>query len=157
MAASRFNDMDRPGAGQRLEKIALFVKQHHQEAAQKHGVPDRYIEYRWLHTLRVANIAKHLAQAEGADLEISLAGCLLQDIDRFDAYRLIEFCLPHMEDLHKLTGVLKERLDRLEKYRQSRLMETDSGHVLFNQKLDLQIAVYKAILEQEAISVVPEL
>jgi putative nucleotidyltransferase with HDIG domain len=180
------------------------------------------LEYRWLHTLRVSNIGYKLAKAEGANIELAVAGCLLHDIaslrpddpediyghgrvgaqlirprlpelgyspdetenicysvaahadgkagydyphtleakivsdadniDRFDAYRLLEFCQPHMGDFGKLVLAVEERLTRLEGYRSRRVMETETGHDLFNQKLDMQILVYKALVEQQRLS-----
>jgi hypothetical protein len=35
--------------------------------------------------------------------------------------------------------------ERLENYRRKRMMETDTGHVLFNQKLDMQIMVIQCL------------
>jgi HD superfamily phosphodiesterase len=40
--------------------------------------------YRWEHTQRVCQYGKLLAEAEGANLEWSLAGCLLHDIAHFE-------------------------------------------------------------------------
>jgi HD superfamily phosphodiesterase len=208
---------------QRLEEIAAFVKTHQQQAGETASVPAQYIEYRWLHTLRVANLGLRLAKAEGADIETCLAACLLHDIasfdpgepsnhgrlgaqisrpflqqlgypspvidniccavaahvdndpgfehpvtsevrividadnlDRFDGYRLVEYCLPHMSGFFELTGVLRDRIARLEHYRREQVMQTRTGNELMNPRLDLQIAVYRAIVEQEAISEMPK-
>ena len=206
----------------RLVKVAAYVKNEMEADATQFKIQKPWLEYRWLHTLRVANIGDRLARAEGANVELAVAGCLLHDIaslrpenpediydhgrvgaglirphlpqlgysleetenicysvaahadgkagydypdtleakivsdadniDRFDAYRMLEFCRPHMGDLEKLAGAVRERLTRLEGYRSRRVMETESGHALFNHKLDMQILVYKALIEQHRLS-----
>jgi len=45
-----------------------------------------------------------------------------------------------------------ESYPRLEGYRSRRVMETETGHDLFNQKLDMQILVYKALVKQHRLS-----
>ena len=42
------------------------------------------MEYRWQHTLRVAQFGKVIAENEGADVESVVAACLLHDIAWFD-------------------------------------------------------------------------
>ena len=74
----------------RLKKIADFVRARQQETYLKH--PDRAgldrhlvdFDYRWRHTLRVAQWGKHIAEAEGADVELVVAACLLHDVASFD-------------------------------------------------------------------------
>jgi putative nucleotidyltransferase with HDIG domain len=203
-------------------QVAAYAKKEMEEDAAQFQIEKPWLEYRWLHTLRVANIGYQLARAEGANIELVAAGCLLHDIaslrpenpediydhgrvgaqlirphlpelgysleeaenicysvaahadgkagyeyqdtleakivsdadniDRFDAYRMLEFCQPHMGDFDKLVGAVRERLSRLEYYRGRRVMETDHGHELFNQKLDVQILVYRALIEQHRLS-----
>ena len=69
---------------QRLEKIANFVHKHLNEMALKY--PDERHDpiYRWEHTQRVANYGKVIAEAEGADVEVVVAACLLHDIAHFE-------------------------------------------------------------------------
>jgi putative nucleotidyltransferase with HDIG domain len=206
----------------RLVKVAAYVKKGLEADAALYQIEKPWLEYRWLHTLRVSNIGYKLAKAEGANIDLAVAGCLLHDItslrpddpediyghgrvgaqlirprlpelgyssdetenicysvaahadgkagydypdtleakivsdadniDRFDAYRLLEFCQPHMGDFGKLVVAVEERLTRLEGYRSRRVMETETGHDLFNQKLDMQILVYKALVEQHRLS-----
>jgi len=211
-----------PESQRRLAKVAAYVKECLEADAAQFQVDRPWLEYRWSHTLRVANIGYKLALVENASIELSVAGCLLHDIasfrpedpediyghgrvgaqlirpelpnlgyspdevenicysvaahadgnagydfpetieskvvsdadniDRFDAYRLLEYCQPHMRDFEKLVAAVGQRLTRLESYRGQRIMETDHGHELFNQKLDMQIMVYKALIEQHRIS-----
>ena len=74
----------------RLQKIADFVRARQQETYLKH--PDRAgldhhlvdFDYRWRHTLRVAQWGKIIAEAEGADVELVAAACMLHDVASFD-------------------------------------------------------------------------
>jgi len=74
----------------RLQKIAEFVRTRQQETYNQH--PDRleldrhlvHFDYRWKHTLRVARWGKFIAEAEGADVELVVAACLLHDVASFD-------------------------------------------------------------------------
>ena len=209
----------------RIKRIADFAHDRLFEMAAHREGPYIDPEYRWLHTLRVTNIGKQLAEAEGANTEQVIAACLLHDvahfddpenyrdhgrlaariarplleelayseeevnaicyaiavhvddkadfehphtveaaivsdadnIDRFDAYRILLYCQPEVSDFKALAEKLTARLEVLSEYRGNRLMGTDTGHELFNKKLDQQIAFYEAILAQNEISQLPEL
>lgn len=68
----------------RLDVIADFVYTHLNEMSRKKR-DDRFdFPYRWEHTLRVANYGKIIAEAEGAQVEIVIAACLLHDVALFD-------------------------------------------------------------------------
>ncbi|HKJ26236.1 MAG TPA: HD domain-containing protein [Anaerolineales bacterium] len=79
------------------------------------------------------------------------------NIDRFSAYRILLFCQPEVYDFKGLVKKLEERLAVLRDYRGKRMMETLTGHHLFNEKLDRQIEFYEAILAQNEITVLPEI
>jgi putative nucleotidyltransferase with HDIG domain len=76
----------------RFQKIARFTQDYLQESYQKRSEKDkanlkRYlvgVEYRWQHTLRVAQFGKVIAENENADVESVVAACLLHDIAWFD-------------------------------------------------------------------------
>jgi putative nucleotidyltransferase with HDIG domain len=70
------------GAVQRLERIARAVLDHFNTCEDL----DRLFTtaYRWEHTQRVCQYGKQLAEAEGANVEWVLAGCLLHDIAHFE-------------------------------------------------------------------------
>jgi putative nucleotidyltransferase with HDIG domain len=78
----------------RLNKIADFVQTYLNESYGKRSKADknnlkRYLldaDYRWQHTLRVAQFGKVLAENEGVDLELVAAACLLHDIAWFDTH-----------------------------------------------------------------------
>ena len=76
----------------RLQKIANFVQQYLAESYEKRSKADkanlkRYllgVDYRWHHTLRVAQFGKVIAENEGVELEWVEAACLLHDVCWFD-------------------------------------------------------------------------
>ncbi len=76
----------------RLQKIADFVQNYLKESYAKRTKVDktnlkRYLlgaDYRWQHTLRVAQFGKVIAENEGVDLELVSAACLLHDVAWFD-------------------------------------------------------------------------
>jgi len=76
----------------RLHKIADFVQGYLKESYTKRSRADkanlkRYllgVEYRWHHTLRVAQFGKVIAENEGVELEMVSAACLMHDIGWFD-------------------------------------------------------------------------
>jgi putative nucleotidyltransferase with HDIG domain len=199
----------------RLEQIARFVHDRLREVASQRVNPNLDPEYRWQHTLRVSNYGRMIAEAEGANVELVIAACLLHDvahfdqdnwkehgrlgariirpfladlgyspeetdnicysvavhvdgradvehpetleskivsdadnIDRFGAYRIIQWCTADVENYEGLTAKLRQRLQTLEDYRRRRVMETETGHHLFNRQLELQIAFFKALVEE---------
>jgi len=69
-------------AVRRLRQLAEVVRTHFDGSDDL----DQYFTtaYRWEHTQRVCQYGKTLAEAEGANLEWSLAGCLLHDIAHFE-------------------------------------------------------------------------
>ena len=211
MSTTRSND--------RLEEIARFVHDRLHKVASQRGNPALDPEYRWQHTLRVSSYGRMIAEAEGADVELVVAACLLHDIahfdqddwkehgrlgariirpflanlgysseetenvcysvavhvdghadfshsetlesrvvsdadnvDRFGAYRIIQWCTADVESYEGLIARLGQRLQSLKDYRQRRVMETETGHHLFNRQLDLQIAFFEALAEESELT-----
>ncbi len=210
---------------ERINKLAEYAKEYLYSMAEKREGPFVDPDYRWQHTLRVANIGKRIAEAERANVEQVVAACLLHDmahfndddhyrdhgrlaaqlcrpflselgyseeevnaicyavaahvdddagfehpptleskivsdadnIDRFSAYRTMLYCQDEIFDFKALVAKLAERLKTLEDYRGKRMMGSETGHRLFNEKLDRQIEFYKAILAQDEITKLPEL
>ena len=76
----------------RIQKIADFTQAYLHESFQKRSQKDkanlkRYLagaDYRWQHTLRVAQFGKVIAENEGTDVESVVAACLLHDLAWFD-------------------------------------------------------------------------
>ena len=81
-----------PDRNSRLLKISQHVQAYLNESYQKRSEEDkanlqRYllgVEYRWKHTLRVAQFGKVVADTEAADDELVVAACLLHDVAWFD-------------------------------------------------------------------------
>lgn len=209
---------------QRIEKIASFVQAHLNEMAVKHPGDSHDPIYRWEHTQRVANYGKLIAEAEGADVEIVTAACLLHDvahfecngnyknhgrkgaeisrpflenlhyapevidnicysiaahvdgeagfeysetiearcmsdadnIDRFSAYRILQWCVPEMNQFPKLNEKLSKRIETLKEYRsRAMILETVTGDRLFKQQLDRQIDFFEALIDDYRITLLP--
>ena len=74
----------------RLQRIADFVRARQKEMYLKREDRAEFdrllvgLDYRWRHTLRVAQWGKIIAEAEGADVELVVAACLLHDVASFD-------------------------------------------------------------------------
>lgn len=76
----------------RLQKLSEFVRVYLIESYQKRSDQDksnlnRYLsnsDYRWKHTLRVAQFGKVIAENEIANVELVVAACIIHDIAWFD-------------------------------------------------------------------------
>jgi putative nucleotidyltransferase with HDIG domain len=68
----------------RLEEIARFVHDRLREVASQRANSNLDPEYRWQHTLRVSQYGRMIAKAEGANVELVIAACLLHDVAHFD-------------------------------------------------------------------------
>ena len=73
-------------ANERLHKITEFILERRAatEAKGSRNFSAFDYEYRWKHTLRVVQYGKQIAEAEGADVEVVMAACLLHDVSKFD-------------------------------------------------------------------------
>jgi putative nucleotidyltransferase with HDIG domain len=78
------------------------------------------------------------------------------NIDRFGAYRVIQWCLGEIQNYDRLIEMLKKRIERLEGYRANSPLETKTGQRLFAHQLDRQIAVFKALIEESALTKLPQ-
>jgi uncharacterized protein len=105
-------------------------------------------------------IAVHVDDRADFEHPVTLESKVVSDadnVDRFDAYRLLLYCREELDDIEALAEKLAPRIATLEDYRARQIMGTDTGSRLFNQKLDRQIEVFKAILAQRDISVLPQI
>jgi hypothetical protein len=104
-------------------------------------------------------IAVHVDDKADFDHPVTLESKIVSDadnVDRFDAYRLLLYCQNEMDDLDALVEKLRPRIETLENYRDRQIMGTPTGNKLFNEKLDRQIEVFMAIVAQKENSVLPE-
>lgn len=79
------------------------------------------------------------------------------NIDRFGAYRILQWCVPEMGDFPALAEKLRQRVDHLEFYRQSNPLETETGRALFAQQLDRQIAFFEDLMAEYELTRLPKL
>jgi len=76
----------------RLQKVSEYVQSSLNKSFQNRSEEDRanlarYLsnaDYRWNHTLRVAQFGKVIAENEAADVELIVAACLLHDVAWFE-------------------------------------------------------------------------
>ncbi len=68
----------------RIKSISEYVKSYFDQVVENSPELSSTVEYRWLHTQRVMNYGREIAEAEGADVEVVLAGCLLHDLAHFE-------------------------------------------------------------------------
>jgi putative nucleotidyltransferase with HDIG domain len=103
----------------RLRKIKDFVRERRaQTEAQGRGRFSAFdFDYRWKHTLRVTQYGRRIAEAENADVEIVMAGCLLHDVSKFDN---VEYGLEHgrvsariARPLLEMLGYTPEQVDHI--------------------------------------------
>jgi uncharacterized protein len=77
------------------------------------------------------------------------------NIDRFGAYRILQWCVPEMGDFPALAEKLGKRVDHLEGYRQANPLATETGRALFARQLDRQIAFFKDLVAEYELSEMP--
>lgn len=93
-------------------------------------------EYRFNHTMRVANLGIRIAKGEGFNIEAMVLGCLLHDISYRDAFTCEEDWLRH--------GSISDadNLDRLDAYRTYEMLE-------YAHFRDMKLAEQKSWLNKE--------
>jgi HD superfamily phosphodiesterase len=74
------------------------------------------------------------------------------NVDRFGAYRILQWCTAGVESYERLIAKLRPRLQTLKDYRGRRVMETETGHHLFNRHLDLQIIFFQALAAESELT-----
>lgn len=101
------------------------------------------------------SVASHVDVLNAETLEAKVVSDA-DNIDRFGAYRVYQWCRDEMGNFEELREKLEPRLERLENYRRDgAILETESGRALFNRQLDLQIFFFKALLEERELTVLP--
>jgi putative nucleotidyltransferase with HDIG domain len=212
----------------RLQSVANFARGYMEKAYQQRADRARldqilsHAGYRWEHTQRVAQYGKVIAETDGANVELVVAGCLLHDIawfdtnsensrehgrvgakvarpfleglgytpgqvenicysvathvdeespttieaqiisdadnvDRFGPYRVLQWCFSDIGNYEGLVDKLRERIQRLEQYREKNLMFTPTGRQLFAEQLDLQIKFLSAFVGEKELTIIPHI
>lgn len=103
------------------------------------------------------SIASHVDVSELETLEAKVVSDA-DNIDRFGAYRIFQWCQYELGDYDELVEKLSRRLEKLEEFRRAGPpLETQAGIQLFNRQLDLQIAFFEALLAERKLTVMPDL
>ncbi|MBC8333587.1 MAG: HD domain-containing protein [Anaerolineae bacterium] len=87
------------------------------------------------------------------------AQCLTDadNIDRFGAYRILQWCAPEMGDFGVLAEKLRKRIKQLKKYREAdQIMETYTGDRLFKEQVERQIEFFEALIQEYALTQLPK-
>ena len=77
------------------------------------------------------------------------------NIDRFGAYRILQWCVPEMGDFAALAEKLSKRVFHLEGYLRNIPLTTEAGRALFAQQLERQIAFFKDLVAEYELSEMP--
>jgi uncharacterized protein len=105
------------------------------------------------------SIAVHVDGEAGFDHPETIEARCVTDadnIDRFSAYRILQWCVPDMHQFPKLNEKLTQRVETLKEYRsRAMILETVTGDRLFKQQLDRQIDFFEALLDDYRITLLP--
>jgi uncharacterized protein len=78
------------------------------------------------------------------------------NVDRFGAFRALQWCVPGMGDFPNLAENLRKRVTQLEGYLQKNPLETETGKALFAQQLERQNAFFKQLVEEDDLTKLSE-
>lgn len=77
------------------------------------------------------------------------------NIDRFGAFRILQWCVPGMQDLSTFAENLRKRVAQLEVYLANSPLETATGQQIFTSQLQRQIAFFRALIDEYDLSHLP--
>jgi 5'-deoxynucleotidase YfbR-like HD superfamily hydrolase len=77
------------------------------------------------------------------------------NIDRFGAFRILQWCAPGMDDFGKLADNLRKRVAHLEGYLANNPLETATGQAIFTEQLQRQIAFFRTLIDEYDLSHLP--
>ena len=106
------------------------------------------------------SIAVHVDGDAGYQHEATLGAKVVSDadnIDRFGTYRILQWCVPEMDEFDKLCEKLSKRIQRLEQYRERNPLETSTGRALFDRQLERQIAFFNDLIGEHRLTVLLEI
>jgi uncharacterized protein len=105
-------------------------------------------------------IAAHVDDKADFEHEHTLEAEIVSDadnIDRFGAYRILQWCVPEMDDFPALAEKLSKRAVHLEGYLQDNPLATEAGRALFAKQLKRQIAFFKDLVAEYELSKLPQI
>ncbi len=107
------------------------------------------------------SVALHVDGDAGYEHPMTLEAQCVTDadnIDRFGAYRILQWCLPKMDTFPLLIEKLTRRIERLREYRaRAMTLETVTGDRLFKQQVDRQIEFFQMLIDEHAITAIPQI
>jgi len=107
------------------------------------------------------SVALHVDGDAGYEHPMTLEAQCVTDadnIDRFGAYRILQWCQAEMNDFPRLIEKLSRRVEKLREYRALPMqLETVTGDRLFKQQLDRQIGFFEALIDEFQITALPVL
>jgi putative nucleotidyltransferase with HDIG domain len=109
---------------------------------------------------QIENICYAIASHVDVDNPDSLEAKILHDadnIDRFGPYRVLQWCYPDLGDYDALADKLRERITRLETYRDDNSLFTQTGKQLFTEQLNLQIEFFCQFVGEKDLSIMPNI
>jgi hypothetical protein len=77
------------------------------------------------------------------------------NIDRFGTFRILQWCVPGMQDFSTLAENLRKRVAHLEGYLANNPLETATGQKIFTGQLQRQIAFFRALIDEYDLSHLP--
>lgn len=77
------------------------------------------------------------------------------NIDRFGAFRILQWCAPGMDEFGALADNLRKRVVHLEGYLANNPLETPTGQALFARQLQRQIAFFRSLIDEYDLSRMP--
>jgi putative nucleotidyltransferase with HDIG domain len=106
------------------------------------------------------SIAAHVDGMAGYSHEDTLEARVVSDadnIDRFGAFRVIQWCSEGIADYDTLIVKLRKRILKLKEYQLNLPLETKTGRRLFSAQLALQIDFYNKIIRESEITQLPSI
>jgi uncharacterized protein len=103
-------------------------------------------------------IAVHVDGQADFDHPHTLEADIVSDadnIDRFGAFRTLQWCVPGMDDFPALADNLRQRVTHLEGYLEKNPLETKTGQALFAQQLQRKIAYFEQLFEEDDLTNLP--
>ena len=103
-------------------------------------------------------IAVHVDDKADFEHPHTLEADILSDadnIDRFGAFRILQWCAPLMDDFGALVRNLRERVTHLEGYLAQSPLATPAGQELFARQLQRQVTFFNALIDEYDLSRMP--
>jgi uncharacterized protein len=103
-------------------------------------------------------IAVHVDGKADFDHEHTIEANIVSDadnIDRFGAFRILQWCEPLMGDHRALVENLEQRVEHLQGYIENNPLETPTGQQLFADQLRRQVVFFKDLIEEYSLNKMP--